>query len=194
MTLEESLFRQINSLAGQQWLVDYFMIAISNGNTWIMVSALVVAAALFARSEKLLSMFLSAAIALGVADFVSFRFVKQIVARERPCRLLEDVHLVLNQCGGSYGFTSNHASNAFAVWVIVAFGYGLRSSTSLACIWLASLVALSRVYLGVHFVGDILGGALLGSLLGVALVKVGLFYFSNHVAKQILSYLPSTGK
>jgi len=94
MTLEESLFRQINSLAGQQWLVDYFMIAISNGNTWIMVSALVVAAALFARSEKLLSMFLSAAIALGVADFVSFRFVKQIVARERPCRLLEDVHLV----------------------------------------------------------------------------------------------------
>lgn len=185
MGIEERLFRDINAMAGKVQLIDFAMIGISSPVTWTVVGVLVLISSIVFKHRQLLTIFFAALVSLGLADLVSFRVVKQLVARERPCRIMEDVHLVLDQCGGSYGFTSNHAANAFAVWAIVALGFGARSYTSALVISLASLVAISRVYLGVHFVGDIVGGAILGMMIGVLVERVGITKFCDQLARKI---------
>lgn len=194
MGIEERLFREINAMAGKVQLIDLTMIAISSSFTWMILGVLVLICSIVFKNRKLLTVFLAALVALSLADLVSFRVVKQLVARERPCRMMEDVHLVLGQCGGSYGFTSNHAANAFAVWAIVALGFGARSYTSALVISLASLVAISRVYLGVHFVGDIVGGAVLGMMIGVLVERVGITKYCAKLAQKLSDYRPSSGK
>jgi undecaprenyl-diphosphatase len=194
MAIEENLFREINALAGRFRLIDLAMIVMSSPVTWVVVGCLVFIWAIFFRHTKLLAVFFAAVLALGFTDLVSFRVVKQLVARERPCRLMEQVNLVLDHCGGSYGFTSNHAANAFAVWMIVALGFGVRSSTSALVITLASLVAISRVYLGVHFVGDIVGGAILGIIIGWVVERLGATKYCHHLANKFSDYRASSGK
>ena len=194
MGIEERLFRDINAMAGKVQLIDFAMIMISSPLTWMLVGVLVLICSIVFKHRQLLTVFFAALVSLGVADLVSFRIVKQLVARERPCRMMEDVHLVLDQCGGSYGFTSNHAANAFAVWAIVALGFGARSYASALVISLASLVAISRVYLGVHFVGDILGGAILGIMIGLLVARIGIPKYCDHLAKKLSDHFASSGK
>jgi len=68
---------------------------------------------------------------------------------------------------GSYGFYSGHASNAFAVaFFLIASGVGKRSYIVPVCLLYAVLTAYSRIYLGVHYPGDVLTGAIIGTLLG----------------------------
>jgi undecaprenyl-diphosphatase len=194
MAIEERLFREINALAGQFRLIDLAMITISSPLTWVVVGCVILLCAFFLNHKKLLTVFFAALVSLGLADLVSFRVVKQLVARERPCRMMENINLILDQCGGSYGFTSNHSANAFAVWASVALGFGARSPTSALVIALASLVAISRVYLGVHFVGDIVGGAILGMIIGLLVERLGITKYCAQLAQKLSDYRASSGK
>jgi undecaprenyl-diphosphatase len=99
------------------------------------------------------------------SDQLSSAVIKPVVQRPRPCHMVEgvpvvpDVHLLVG-CGGGKSFPSSHAVNNFAVATLFAFFYPR------ARVWLfvwASLVALSRIAVGVHFPSDIIGGALIGS-------------------------------
>jgi undecaprenyl-diphosphatase len=194
MDIENQLFLEMNSLAGRFDVIDSVMIALSSAYTWIFFGFSLLVIISLRRQEQVLAAYIQASLALACSDFVSFRIIKPLIARERPCRILDDVVLVLNHCGGSYGFTSNHAANAFAVWASIAICFGSRSTWSLLGITLASAVAISRVYLGVHYWGDILGGALLGVLLAIMLGRLGLGTFSNTAAKSYFRYFPSSGK
>ena len=88
--------------------------------------------------------------------------VKAIVQRARPCQLLPGVHLLAG-CTRSFAFPSNHATNMFAMAGVGWFGPRWLRWTLLL---LAAAVAYSRVYLGVHYPGDVLGGAVLGGAVG----------------------------
>jgi undecaprenyl-diphosphatase len=104
---------------------------------------------------------------VGFADFASVQFFKEVFMRFRPCHepdFMYNVHLVNSHCGGKFGFVSSHATNNFALATI--FGLlnykNFRFFTYVLFFW-AIIVSYSRVYLGVHYPGDVLGGAILGA-------------------------------
>ncbi len=102
--------------------------------------------------------------------FTAEAWMKDAVARVRPCRTIEGIRLVL-PCPKSYSMPSGHAISSFAFAVplfylsreyIVLFG-------RLYPLLLAALIAFSRIYLGVHYPSDVLAGGVLGAVIGMAL-------------------------
>jgi undecaprenyl-diphosphatase len=120
-----------------------------------------------------------AGIMIAISDQTSVHLFKDVFQRLRPCHnpeLENIVHLVNGHCGGQYGFVSSHAFNIFglAVYLSMILGRKLRYFTVFVMLW-AALIGYSRVYLGVHYPGDVLVGALCGSLLGWLMAKL-VFY------------------
>ena len=116
------------------------------------------------------------AMAVGVADFIAYGILKELVARPRPTRVpeLEGVlHLVNNYRSGQYGFVSSHAANTMACALLFSLIWRKKITTSLLMLWVAAN-CYSRMYLGVHYPLDILGGLMVGTLtalLGFALLR-----------------------
>ena len=107
-------------------------------------------------------------LAFLLADQVSSGLIKQLVERLRPTHnpaLGDAVHIVNGYRGGMYGFVSSHAANSFAAATFIALLLRNRAVTIGMTVW-ALLQCYSRVYLGVHYPGDILGGMAVGMLSG----------------------------
>ena len=105
---------------------------------------------------------------IAIADQLSSGLIKHLVERLRPTHdpsLGNAVHVVNGYRGGMYGFVSSHAANSFAVSTFMALLMRLRWITGSLFTW-AVLQCYSRVYLGVHYPGDILGGIVVGVLAG----------------------------
>ena len=119
-------------------------------------------------------------LAVGAADFIASGILKELVARPRPTRVpeLEGVlHLVNGYKSGRYGFVSSHAANTMAVALLFSLIWRNKIATCGLMLWVAAN-CYSRMYLGVHYPGDILGGLIVGSLVAMgaywALRRAGL--------------------
>ena len=95
---------------------------------------------------------------IGLSDQLSSFGIKPLVGRVRPCHVVEGTHLMVN-CTDSYSFPSSHATNSFAAAMLISFYF---PAVRLGLFLLAFLVSYSRPYVGVHYPGDILGGAVVG--------------------------------
>lgn len=93
-----------------------------------------------------------------LTDQVNSFIIKDFFHRIRPCNALPDVHLLVN-CTDAYSFTSSHAINNFGAATLLSYFY---KNFRYALFTTASLVALSRVFVGVHYPFDIICGGLLG--------------------------------
>jgi len=108
------------------------------------------------------------ALAVLLADQVSSGLIKHLVERLRPTHdpsLENAVHVINGYRGGMYGFVSSHAANFFAVGTLLTLVMRHRLVAFSLFTW-ALLQCYSRMYLGVHYPGDILGGLLVGLLVG----------------------------
>lgn len=106
---------------------------------------------------------------VGMADFIASGILKGCVARPRPSRVpeLEGVlHLVNNYRSGRFGFVSSHAANTMAMGLLFSLIWRKKTTTIGLMLWVAAN-CYSRMYLGVHYPGDILGGLIVGSLVAL---------------------------
>lgn len=94
------------------------------------------------------------------------RALKHVVARPRPFEALSGISPMIHAQG--FSMPSNHAATAFALAFILSRYYG-KAPLFYA---IAALIAISRVYVGVHFPGDVIAGSLLGIMIGYVLVSV----------------------
>jgi undecaprenyl-diphosphatase len=128
------------------------------------------------RKYKLNSIWilLSIALVIALADSISSQIIKDSVHRLRPSHnpgIESVIHIVNNYRGGTYGFVSSHAANTFAVAVFLSLLFKNRWFGFSIFIW-ATIVSYSRIYIGVHYPGDVLGGAILGSVLSLIVFKI----------------------
>ena len=119
---------------------------------------------------------------ITLSDQASVHLFKNVFERLRPCHnpeIKSMVHLVNNRCGGLYGFVSSHAANTFSLAVFTILIIQNRILTIGMISW-ASLVSYSRIYMGRHYPGDMLGGAILGILIAWL-----LFYLFTRIYNRL---------
>jgi undecaprenyl-diphosphatase len=173
--LDEALFRLINGWHSPFW--DTVMWGASAKLTWVPLYLFIVAWLIKIYRRRFWVLLFFIVLLVVLTDQTSVHLFKQVFRRPRPCHqeaLAATVHLVKGHCGGLYGFVSSHASNMFGVAMFSSLLIRNRLYTWLIFLW-AAWIGYSRVYLGVHFPGDVIGGALLGTLIGWLLYRFYLF-------------------
>jgi len=119
---------------------------------------------------------------VGLCDLINAQLLKEYFARVRPCSTLENVNLLIN-CGAGHSFPSNHAVNNLAAATVLSH-YFQRKVFNLY--FFAVLVAISRVFVGVHYFSDILIGGIEGVLIGgVVLLVVNKLEYNQRVKERV---------
>ena len=97
--------------------------------------------------------------AAGISDAICAQIIKPWVGRIRPSyEFIDYINLIVSK-GGRWSFPSNHAANSFAFATVLSYFY---EKNKIILFWIASLIAFSRVYVGVHYPMDIFFGGLIG--------------------------------
>ena len=168
---------------------DFIMHAASNGITWIPVflSLLYLLYRNYSKKEFIIIL-LFTALLITLTDQVSFQLFKEIFHRLRPCHEAELQGLIRTyngECGGDYGFVSSHAANYFgiAVFNIFLLFKKYKVVIPLLLLW-ALIISYSRIYLGVHYFGDVLCGALVGSLIAIIVFNLFLLIRRKYILKN----------
>ena len=185
-SFDQRITLAINQFHSEWW--DAFWQFMSDVQIWFPLY-LIVVIMLFVHLgwKKALIVTLSFALTIFVTDQVA-NLIKDSVSRLRPCydyNMVSGGLNLLEKRSGYYGFFSGHSANAFGF--AAASLIGLRNDrrqrfigyASMIYVW-ATLVALSRVFVGKHYFGDIVVGALIGSAIGVCFALAAR-YFVNRI-------------
>lgn len=164
-TIDTQVFLALNGLHAPYF--DVFMKLFTGKWIWVpMYAAVLFAVVRNYRWRQTLAVLVCVALAITIADQVCATLIRPEVCRLRPSNpenpLSEMVHIVGGYRGGSYGFPSCHAANSFALASFLTLLFANRKLSLFIFAW-AVLNSYSRVYLGVHYPGDLLVGAIIGT-------------------------------
>jgi len=178
-SIDQSIVLAINSLHTP--LLDEIMWLISGKIIWIPMYLFLIYLAYHYFGKKNTIYFVVLVItAIALSDLVSSQVIKKSVARYRPSHHVElapQLHFYQQKNGeyyqgGQYGFVSSHAANFFAIAVFVGLIFRRNAPQLIYTLTtIAILVGFSRIYLGVHYLSDILGGAIVGITISFLLWK-----------------------
>ena len=179
---ERTLFLSLNG--AHSHFADQFMWLYTSTTAWIPLYICFVSILFYANRTRWKEVLLiAAAIALTITlcDQFSAGFCKPFFARFRPTRhpdFMNDVTTVFNYLGGNYGFISSHAANGFGFAMVTSLIFKNKIYSSVIMLW-ATVTAYSRIYLGVHFISDIIPGILTGLLFGWMVFRLFVFAYKK---------------
>lgn len=171
---------------------DGFMWIVSDTKTWI--AAAIMLLYIILKNNKLpqgLIIIVAIALVITCADQFASGLCKPLFARYRPAQdpeIMYLVDIVNGYRGGRYGFISSHAANTFAVAMFISLLVRNKWLTILMFVW-AIIPSYSRIYLGVHYPGDILCGAFAGCV--IACLIYGLYHWIQRRYFQSPVYISS---
>ncbi len=179
LQLDRELLLYLNSFNSP--LFDNFFWVITSVIIWVPLYAAILYVVFKEQGIKGFVAVLALALLVTLCDQISSNIFKEGFERLRPSRdpSLEGlVDLINGKRGGKFGFVSSHATNSFGLAAFSLLLFRYRWYTVFILFW-ASLNSYSRIYMGVHYPGDILGGIILGVLLGVF-----VYWFYKKVAAR----------
>ena len=182
---DKVLFLYLNSLGSKSF--DFFWLLITNKflNFFIYFSLLFLVYRRYGTT-KALNIFLLVIILIGIVDQTT-NLSKFFFERPRPCydeqiSLLS--RLVSSRCGGKFSFFSAHASNSFALATFFSFIFKNFKFLKVLIVFFASLIAYSRIYIGVHYPLDIFVGALVGVFFSITYIH----FINKNLKNRIFNY------
>lgn len=159
--------------------LDKFFSIITDVNKWYIAYIILIGIAFFKGGRRGKIAVLGLILLIIVTDQTGYRILKEFFERVRPCNALTDAITPVG-CAGGFSFPSNHALNNFAAAVFL-----LRLFPAYKWIFLivATLISISRIYLGVHYPSDVIGGALIGVAFGY-LFSIGALKLEEYFTKK----------
>ncbi len=182
LEIDKELFLSLNSLHNPFW--DTIMLMVTRKETWIPFFAIILFFIVKNYRSKALPIIILLTLAILVSDQMSV-LLKDNIQRFRPVHdpvIGSLVHNVLRK-GSLYGFVSSHAANGFAIFIFTSGLFKNRRYSVLLLFW-ALLFSYSRIYSGVHYPLDILGGAILGYIIGVGCYKLLVVFENRYFNKR----------
>ena len=172
-TLDSDLFLYLNGLHAS-W-IDKVMVLITDMWIWMPFYFLLIYWTVKQYGKRCGWVFLAVGVVVLCSDQLSSHVFKPYFQRLRPC-FNEDfkdlLHLPKGLAGGRFSFTSSHAANTFAIATFLTPALRkFRPWPAILLFFWASLSSYSRIYIGFHYPGDIVCGAILGTLVGMMVWK-----------------------
>ena len=168
--------------------------------TWVWIPLALTAVIILFKNNTLRNFILVAfmlALTVFLCDRLSSGLIKPWVGRLRPCQdpaILDQIDIVNGSRSGKYGFISSHAANCFGVFMFLTLLLRHKMLGISLFIW-ASIDSFSRIYLGLHYPGDILCGAVFGMVVAVVvyLLYIFLHRLTDNSPSKITNYYTRTG-
>ncbi len=170
--IDQELFLLMNSMHND--FLDPVIFFMTDTKAWLPLYIFMLYYIVKAYRKESWMILIGIAITILLADQLTTSFMKPFFARPRPSHepsLDGLVHIVNGYRGGKYGFASSHAANTFGVATVFYLLFRRERWSIVIFLW-AAFVGFTRIYLGVHYPGDIVVGGIIGALAGFATFRL----------------------